>query len=42
VLRDHQLAPKLGDFVRLGALTVPGTIGVAVIALWAMLRTVGS
>jgi arsenical pump membrane protein len=36
----HRL-PGLGDFTRLGLLTVPPGLAAATVALWAMLRVLG-
>jgi arsenical pump membrane protein len=41
VLREHDSEPALGEFTRLGSLTVPAALGAAVLALWVMLHTVG-
>jgi arsenical pump membrane protein len=41
VLREHDAEPDLGEFTRLGLLTVPATLVVAVVALWAALRVIG-
>jgi arsenical pump membrane protein len=41
ILRQHESAPYLGEFTRLGLLTVPAGLIVAVLALWAGLRLVG-
>jgi arsenical pump membrane protein len=41
ILRQHELASDLGEFTRLGLLTVPVGLLVAVLALWAALHTVG-
>ena len=38
VLRDHGPAPDLGEFTRLGLLTVPPTLVLGVLALWAGLH----
>ncbi len=38
ILRRHGSAPDLGEFTRLGLLTVPAGLVVAVLALWAALR----
>jgi arsenical pump membrane protein len=40
-LRQHGSAPDLGDFTRLGLLTVPAGLVIAVLALWAGLRVMG-
>jgi arsenical pump membrane protein len=39
-LRRHGSAPDLGDFTRLGLLTVPAGLVIAALALWVMLRIV--
>jgi arsenical pump membrane protein len=41
ILRQHESASNLGEFTRLGLLTVPVGLLVAVLALWAALHTVG-
>ncbi|QMU74073.1 arsenic transporter [Streptacidiphilus sp. P02-A3a] len=41
ILRDHDTDSDLGDFTRLGALTVPATLLAATVAVWAMLRAIG-
>jgi arsenical pump membrane protein len=41
VLRAHGTEPTLGDFTRLGLLTVPATLLAATAALWGMLRLIG-
>jgi arsenical pump membrane protein len=41
VLQRHGTAPDLGEFTRLGLLTVPAGLVVAVLALWAGLRVIG-
>jgi arsenical pump membrane protein len=41
VLRGHDTAPTLGEFTRLGLLTVPAALAAAVLALWAGLRLFG-
>jgi arsenical pump membrane protein len=41
VLRAHDQEPALGEFLRLGALTVPASLAVAVLGLWAGLHVVG-
>jgi arsenical pump membrane protein len=41
VLHRHGTAPDLGEFTRLGLLTVPAGLIVAVLALWAGLRVIG-
>ncbi len=40
-LRHHGSAPDLGEFTRLGLLTVPAGLIIAVLALWAGLRVIG-
>jgi arsenical pump membrane protein len=40
-LRHHGSAPDLGEFIRLGLLTVPAGLVLAVLALWAGLRVMG-
>jgi arsenical pump membrane protein len=41
VLRERDEEPALGDFTRLGLLTVPATLVAATMALWVMLVTIG-
>ncbi len=41
VLREHDSEPALGEFVRLGLLTVPAALVAAVVALWLMLAAIG-
>jgi arsenical pump membrane protein len=41
ILREHDAEPGLGDFTRLGLLTVPATLVAATVALWAVLATIG-
>jgi arsenical pump membrane protein len=41
ILREHEQDLALGDFTRLGAMTVPATLIAATIALWAMLKAIG-
>jgi arsenical pump membrane protein len=41
ILRQHESAPDLGEFTRLGLLTAPAGLVVAVLALWAALHLVG-
>jgi arsenical pump membrane protein len=41
VLRAHDAEPDLGEFTRLGLLTVPGALILAVAALWAGLHVIG-
>jgi arsenical pump membrane protein len=38
ILRRHETAPSLGEFTRLGLLTVPAGLVIAVLMLWAGLR----
>src|SRR6202035_211012 len=40
-LRHHGSAPDLGEFTRLGLLTVPAGLVIAVLALWVGLRALG-
>ena len=40
-LRQHGSAPDLEEFTRLGLLTVPAGLVVAVLALWVGLRALG-
>ncbi len=42
VLREHDAEPDLGEFTRLGALSVPAALVAATAALWAMLHLVGA
>lgn len=42
VLRSRDAEPTLGEFLRLGALTVPVALVGAVLALWVGLRTIGA
>ncbi|MYR40822.1 ArsB/NhaD family transporter, partial [Streptomyces sp. SID5910] len=42
VLHRHGVEADLGRFTRLGLLTVPATLAVSTVALWAMLRLVGT
>ena len=42
VLRTDDAEPALGEFTRLGLLTVPAVLFAATIALWAMLRVIGA
>ena len=39
--REHDAEPDVGEFTRLGLLTVPLALVGAVLALWLMLRTIG-
>ena len=41
ILRRHGSAPDLGEFTRLGLLTVPAGLVLAVLALWAVLQVTG-
>ncbi len=41
VVRQHGSAPSLGEFTRLGLLTVPAGLIIAVLALWAALHAFG-
>jgi len=41
ILSAHETEPRLADFTRLGALTVPATLLAATAALWAALRVIG-
>ncbi len=41
VLHKHDTEPGLGQFTRLGLLTVPTCLAAATVALWAMLRLTG-
>jgi len=41
VLREHDSDPALGEFARLGSLTVPAALAAAVLALWFMLHAIG-
>jgi arsenical pump membrane protein len=41
ILREHGQHPDLGQFTRLGLLTVPAALCVATVALWAALRVAG-
>jgi arsenical pump membrane protein len=41
ILRQHGSAPDLGEFTRLGLLTVPAGLVIAVLALWAGLALIG-
>jgi arsenical pump membrane protein len=42
ILREHDHDPNLGEFTRLGLLTVPAGLCLATAALWAALRVLGS
>jgi arsenical pump membrane protein len=41
VLREHGTEPELGEFTRLGLLTVPAALLLATAALWAALHVIG-
>ncbi|MEU6539193.1 SLC13 family permease [Streptomyces sp. NPDC047000] len=41
IVRQHDHGTDLGEFTRLGLLTVPPALGVAVVALWGSLRVMG-
>jgi arsenical pump membrane protein len=41
VLHQHDAEPNLSEFTRLGLLTAPAALIVAVVALWAALRVIG-
>ncbi|MFB7850995.1 MULTISPECIES: SLC13 family permease [unclassified Streptomyces] len=41
ILHAHGTAPELGEFTRLGLLTVPATLGASTVALWGALRLIG-
>ncbi|MDQ0793853.1 arsenical pump membrane protein [Streptomyces sp. B1I3] len=41
ILHAHGTDVELGDFTRLGLLTVPATLGVSTVALWGALRVIG-
>jgi hypothetical protein len=41
IAREHDTGADLGEFTRLGLLTVPATLIVAVLALWASLHAIG-
>jgi arsenical pump membrane protein len=41
VLREHDAEPDIGEFTRLGLLTVPAALIVATVALWAGLHVIG-
>jgi arsenical pump membrane protein len=41
ILHRHGIAPDLGEFTRLGLLTVPAALVLGVLALWAGLRLMG-
>jgi arsenical pump membrane protein len=42
ILRDQQVEVKLGEFTRLGLLTVPPALVLSVVALWSGLRLIGT
>jgi arsenical pump membrane protein len=42
IMREHGTAPTLGDFTRLGLLTVPAGLVLAVLALWGALQLIGA
>ena len=42
VLREHGPRPSLREFTRLGLLTVPAGLALAVLALWAALHAIGA
>jgi arsenical pump membrane protein len=41
VLREHDAEPDIGEFTRLGLLTVPAALVAATVALWAGLHVIG-
>jgi len=41
VLREHDHEPAIGEFMRLGVLTVPAAIAAAVVGLWLGLHVIG-
>ena len=41
VLREHDHEPALGEFLRLGVLTVPAALAAAVVGLWLSLHVIG-
>jgi arsenical pump membrane protein len=41
ILREHDAEPGLGDFTRLGLITVPATLVAATVALWGVVATIG-
>ena len=41
VLHEHDADPTVGEFLRLGALTVPAGLAAATLALWLALRVLG-
>jgi arsenical pump membrane protein len=42
VLCEHDAEPSLGEFTRLGLLTVPAAVAAATVGLWVMLRAIGA
>ena len=42
IVREHDTEVDLGEFTRLGVLTVPAALLLAVLALWASLHVLGS
>ncbi|WP_405015356.1 SLC13 family permease [Kitasatospora sp. NBC_01539] len=42
IVREQDTDVRLGEFTRLGLLTVPAALAVAVLALWVSLRTIGT
>jgi arsenical pump membrane protein len=42
VLREHDVEPSVGEYTRLGLCTVPAALVVAVLALWAGVRLLGT
>jgi arsenical pump membrane protein len=42
ILREHDTDVDLGEFTRIGLLTVPAALALAVLALWAGLQVVGA
>lgn len=42
VVRGHGTDVRLGEFTRLGLVSVPLVLSLSVLALWVSLRTVGS
>ncbi|MGA4837414.1 SLC13 family permease [Streptomyces sp. G45] len=41
IVREHDTAVELGEFTRLGVLTVPAALGLSVVALWTSLTLIG-
>lgn len=41
ILHEHDTRPGIGDFTRLGLITVPATLAGATVALWGMLQALG-